>query len=81
MANLVYNIRVPRTPRILRGAVRHQVRQELVQTAAGSATSRLRRAASAAITYQPLSGKYPLLEYWFMYRPHIHKCIHSIIIL
>lgn len=58
VADLVHDVRVPRLARILRGALRHPVRQELEQAASGPAPRPLRSAARpAAPTREPLTGQ------------------------
>lgn len=56
MVDLMHDIRVPGAHGVLRGAVRHPLRQELEPAARGPAPSRLRRATRAtAATYQSLT--------------------------
>lgn len=57
VADLVHDLRVPRAAGVLRGAVRHPLRQELEQAASGLAPRPLRRTArAAAATCQPFTG-------------------------
>lgn len=59
MADLMHDIRVPRTNGVLRGTVRHSLRQKLEQAARRPSSSCVFGPVSAAtITYQPLTGEY-----------------------